>query len=195
VTAPGGGSGGSPGRRSGRRSAEPLQRISLGPASDETREDEPLDEGPGEHQAPADTPGARGGSKRRARSTGGLDRIRPRSAVGPPGAEPSVSRASATRGHPEARVAPDDLGDVDSSERDPLGRAALYSSGERQAPPALGTFLVECSACHRETPVTAGDLIRLGVPSFHLPLVKRYPSLMRCPACGRRTWVRVRWRL
>ena len=31
--------------------------------------------------------------------------------------------------------------------------------------------------------------------SVHLPLLKRYPSFMRCPACGRRTWVRVRWRL
>jgi hypothetical protein len=102
----------------------------------------------------------------------GLDRIRPRR-------------------EPSAAASAHDLGEA----RDPLGRAALFSSGSQQQPRALGTFLVECSACHRETPVTAGDIVRLSLPSIHLPLVKRYPSLMRCPACGRRTWVRVRWRL
>ncbi len=78
-------------------------------------------------------------------------------------------------------------------ERDPLGKMALFSA-DRPAP-ALGTLLVECSACHRETPVSASQLVRSAFPfSLHLPLVKRYHSLMRCPACGRRTWVRVFWR-
>jgi hypothetical protein len=102
----------------------------------------------------------------------GLDRIKPRPA--------SPARGS--------------LGST-AADRDPLGRAALYSSAADRRQPLLGTFLVECSACRRETPVTAGDLVRLGVPSLHLPFVKRFPSLMRCPACGRRTWVRVHWRL
>ncbi|HEX2051633.1 MAG TPA: hypothetical protein VHJ34_13525 [Actinomycetota bacterium] len=26
---------------------------------------------------------------------------------------------------------------------------------------------------------------------FHLPLLRDYPSWFRCPACGRRTWMRV----
>jgi hypothetical protein len=79
-------------------------------------------------------------------------------------------------------------------ERDPLGKMALYSS-ERRNPP-LGSLLIECSACRRETPVSPVDLVRAGLPiSVHLFLIRRYPSFMRCPACGRRTWVRIRWRL
>jgi uncharacterized protein with PIN domain len=77
-------------------------------------------------------------------------------------------------------------------DRDPLGKMALFSSQGRQ--PAAGTFLVDCSACHRETPVSPVQLVRGALPfSLHLPFVRKYHSLMRCPACGRHTWVRVRW--
>ena len=77
-------------------------------------------------------------------------------------------------------------------ERDPFGKMALFS-GERSQP-ALGTFLVDCSSCRRETPVSASQLVRSALPfSLHLPFVRRYHSFMRCPACGRRTWIRVRW--
>jgi hypothetical protein len=79
------------------------------------------------------------------------------------------------------------------SDRDPLGKMALFST-ERPAS-TYGTLLVECSACHRETPMTVSQLVRSAFPfSLHLPLVKRYHSLMRCPSCGRRAWVRVSWR-
>jgi uncharacterized protein with PIN domain len=77
-------------------------------------------------------------------------------------------------------------------ENDPLGKMALFSSERR--PPALGTFLVDCSSCRRETPVNPMQLVRSTLPfSLHLPLVRRYHSFMRCPSCGRRTWVRIRW--
>jgi hypothetical protein len=179
-------------RRSGRRSAEPLQRIPVGggtepapakrraattrAATSRTSKGRTPKGGSATARATAKAARTRSTSRRSVSDTGGapagLDRIR--------------ARRESTAAE-EAR----DLG----GERDPLGRAALFSSGSQQQPPALGTFLVECSACHRETPVTVGDLVRLSLPSIHLPLVKRYPSLMRCPACGRRTWVRVRWRL
>jgi hypothetical protein len=70
---------------------------------------------------------------------------------------------------------------------------ALFSDAE---PAAKGQVLfVECSSCLRITPVSAVDLARSALPfSVHLPLVKRYPSLMRCPACKQRTWVRVAYR-
>jgi hypothetical protein len=138
----------------------------------------------------AEHPASTGGRRRpSAAGTGGerptgLDRIRPR-----PGPPTGRSRGAAGPADPDLRSV--DLG----VETDPLGKAALFSSGSERPPSPLGTFLVECSACRRETPVTAADLVRLGLPSIHLPLVKRYPSFMRCPACGRRTWVRVRWRL
>jgi hypothetical protein len=162
VTPSGDDAGGDGRRRSGRRSSEPLQRISLGPP----RADD---------DAPAEP--TRRPRKPTARSPG-LDRIRPREV-------PDGGGAGAV---------PPDL-EAPATERDPLGRAALFSSATAERPSSLGTFLIECSACRRETPVTAGDLVRLGLPSLHMPFVKRYPSLMRCPACGRRTWVRVRWRL
>ncbi|MFN2543662.1 MAG: hypothetical protein ABR600_03690 [Actinomycetota bacterium] len=77
-------------------------------------------------------------------------------------------------------------------DRDPLGKMALFSS--EGARPALGTFLVDCSSCRRETPVSPLQLMRSAFPfSLHLPLLRRYHSLMRCPACGHRTWVRVAW--
>jgi hypothetical protein len=77
-------------------------------------------------------------------------------------------------------------------ERDPYGKMALYSSQGRQ--PVTGTFLVDCSVCNRETPVSPAQLLRGALPfSLHLPFIRKYHSLMRCPACGRHTWVRVRW--
>jgi hypothetical protein len=177
-------------RRSGRRSAEPLQRIPVGGGT------EP---GPAKRRAAtarattSRTPKRRtkSGGPATGRATANTTRTTSRRSVSDTGGAPAGLDRIPARRESTAAAEARDLG----GERDPLGRAALFSSGSQQQPPALGTFLVECSACHRETPVTVGDLVRLSLPSIHLPLVKRYPSLMRCPACGRRTWVRVRWRL
>jgi hypothetical protein len=76
-------------------------------------------------------------------------------------------------------------------ERDPMGRMALFSEVEPQEP---GTQLlwIACSSCLKETPVSPLNLAKATLPfSLHLPLIKRYHSLMRCPACKRLTWVRV----
>ncbi|MDP9340772.1 MAG: hypothetical protein M3Q23_01415 [Actinomycetota bacterium] len=103
-------------------------------------------------------------------------------------AEPEPPRAQAQLPQAQSPVAPDIEG-----KRDPLGKMALFSA-DRPAH-TYGTLLVECSACHRETPVSVSQLVRSAFPfSLHLPLVKRYHSLMRCPACGRRAWMRVSWR-
>ena len=70
---------------------------------------------------------------------------------------------------------------------------ALYSGHQARRP--LGTFVVECSTCKRETPVSGVGLVRAALPfSIHLPLVRRFSSYMRCPTCGRRTWLRITWR-
>jgi hypothetical protein len=77
---------------------------------------------------------------------------------------------------------------------DPEGRASLYSVAEQ--PPAPATVTVECSSCEATTAVTPRQLVALAMPSVHLPVVRRnHSSWMRCPACGRRTWVRVTIRL
>ena len=76
-------------------------------------------------------------------------------------------------------------------ERDPMGRMALFSEVEPQEPDAQPLW-IECSSCLKETPVSPLDLVKAALPfSLHLPVVKRYHSFMRCPACGRLTWVRV----
>jgi hypothetical protein len=73
---------------------------------------------------------------------------------------------------------------------DPQGRQALYSTVVEA--PAPGTVTVECSACLEKTAVTPRRLVALAVPSLHLPLLRRgHSSWMRCPACHRRTWVRL----
>jgi len=73
---------------------------------------------------------------------------------------------------------------------DPLGRQSLYSVAEQ--PPALGAVTVECSGCGQTSVVTPRALLRLAVPSVHLPLLRgRHFSWLRCPACDRRTWVRL----
>ena len=77
--------------------------------------------------------------------------------------------------------------------RDPLGRMALFSSPEPEPERRRGA-VVECSSCLAATRVSVTQLARAALPvSVHLPLVRRYGSFMRCPSCGRRTWVRIRY--
>jgi predicted RNA-binding Zn-ribbon protein involved in translation (DUF1610 family) len=99
----------------------------------------------------------------------GFDRVRPRS--------------------PEPEDTPD------TSAHDAEGKRALFSSVPTPVTPQAGAVVVECSSCGEETPLTLGRLVRASVPSLHLPLLRKdHPSWLRCPACGRRTWVSVRFR-
>jgi hypothetical protein len=73
---------------------------------------------------------------------------------------------------------------------DPQGRGALFSVHEQ--PPAPGAVTVTCSECEQTTAVSPRRLAALALPSVHLPLLRRdHPSWMRCPACGKRTWVKI----
>lgn len=73
---------------------------------------------------------------------------------------------------------------------DPEGRGALFSVTEQ--PPAPGAVTVTCSDCEQTTTVSPRRLATLALPSVHLPLIRRdHPSWMRCPACGKRTWVKI----
>ncbi len=68
------------------------------------------------------------------------------------------------------------------------GKYALYSATEK----SRFTCTVECSSCREETRVSYIELAALLFPvHFHLPLVKYHHSWFRCPACGRRTWLRI----
>jgi len=73
---------------------------------------------------------------------------------------------------------------------DPQGRGALFSVTSQ--PPAPGAVTVTCSDCEQTTAVSPRRLATLALPSVHLPVIRRdHPSWMRCPACGKRTWVKI----
>lgn len=112
-------------------------------------------------------------------------------------AKPKATSARPRRPVPPARPArlpriPDaPAASQDFEDRDPLGRMALFSDPEPQ-PESGPSLFVECSSCLAITPVSPLSLVRGAFPfSVHLPVIRRYHSWMRCPACGRRAWVRV----
>ncbi|HVA59374.1 MAG TPA: hypothetical protein VNG13_02415 [Mycobacteriales bacterium] len=73
---------------------------------------------------------------------------------------------------------------------DAAGKRALFSAGD--VLPAAGAVSIDCSACGERTALSPARALRAALPSVHLPVLRRdYPSWMRCPACTRRTWVRV----
>lgn len=75
---------------------------------------------------------------------------------------------------------------------DVQGKSALFSRAA--VTPSLGSVAITCSECHNATVVSYGQAVKLALPSLHLPVVRRtYPSWMRCPACGERHWVKVRF--
>lgn len=80
-----------------------------------------------------------------------------------------------------------------SREPDPLGKRALFSAGAVRHGP-LGTIALECSSCKRESPIRMRDIPKLVFP-FTITLPRRYHSFLRCPGCGRRTWMRAHWRV
>jgi hypothetical protein len=110
-------------------------------------------------------------------SSSGFDRVRPRS--------PRPVHAAPGVGH------------------DAEGKRALFSSTEASAP-GMGSALVECSRCDESTVLSLARAMRAALPSLHLGfrigrgqdvrsfsvLRHDYPSYMRCPACGRPSWVR-----
>ena len=108
--------------------------------------------------------------------TGRFDRLRPRTS--------------------EADVAP--------SAHDTEGKRALFST-THGALPAGGFVVVDCARCSRRTVLAPVAALRAAFPSLHfaigigrgdkestLGLSRRhFGSLMRCPACGQVSWVRV----
>jgi hypothetical protein len=87
----------------------------------------------------------------------------------------------------EARTPPEAAGD-------PQGTRSLFSGDPGR--PAFGSVSVACSRCETTTVMGLRKAMVQSVPSLHLPIVRRrHPSLMRCPACHRLSWVRLSLRL
>lgn len=67
------------------------------------------------------------------------------------------------------------------------GKYALYSGTERRG----FSCTVECSSCREETRVSYFELAALLFPfHVHVPF-KYHHSWFKCPACGRRAWLRI----
>ncbi len=87
---------------------------------------------------------------------------------------------------------------------DAQGKRVLFSSATEAPTPSVGSALVECSRCEGRTVLGLSQALRAAFPSLHLGLrvghgtevhavgvLKHdYPTYMRCPACGRPSWVR-----
>lgn len=69
------------------------------------------------------------------------------------------------------------------------GRAALFSTSGRR----LGTLVVECSHCGAHSRIDYADFVRRHLPFWAWIPGREHSRLLRCPACERRTWLRVRW--
>jgi len=105
-----------------------------------------------------------------------------------------------------------------TDERDPTGKAALFTGVTGTRPPVSptvsagthssemstaplpgtrkpGTLVVECSACSSRTRVDYVEFALLNLPfALWLPLPgRRYNRRMRCPACAEWVWVRASW--
>jgi hypothetical protein len=92
---------------------------------------------------------------------------------------------------------------------DAEGKRALFSSTHGDDRPGAGSVIVECSRCDQRTVLAPFAALRAAVPSLHFGLGvgrgenestvgllrRRHASVMRCPACGRVSWVRVTIRL
>jgi len=99
------------------------------------------------------------------------------------------------------------------SERDPLGRSALFSpppagpsprsmgrgNGKESlysAPAGAqqwGTVVLECSSCQAHSRVSWAEFVWRHFPFWLWIPWLRYSRLMSCPACERRTWLDVQF--
>ena len=101
------------------------------------------------------------------RAARGLDRVRPRTPAAPHTA-------------PVTEI------------RDADGKRALFSVTTTAESAGFGSVTIECSSCGEHSALSAPRGIRALVPSLHLPFLRRdHPSWLRCPACGKFTWVRL----
>ena len=73
-------------------------------------------------------------------------------------------------------------------ERDAQGKAALFSNQPRHD----GPMLIECSSCHAHTRVGVARLLTLALPVNVTIPFRYHHTWLKCPACGKRTWVRIK---
>ena len=71
------------------------------------------------------------------------------------------------------------------------GKRALFSTSEPK--PAFGSVTVECSSCGETSVLSPTQAGRLLLTTVHVPGLRRHHiSWVRCPACGKRSWSRLK---
>jgi len=75
--------------------------------------------------------------------------------------------------------------------RDPLGKRALFSqtsAATTATSSRLFDVTVHCSACDARTTLTAPAFLFQQLPVWAWLPWRKYPHLMRCPACDNIAW-------
>jgi DNA-directed RNA polymerase subunit RPC12/RpoP len=71
------------------------------------------------------------------------------------------------------------------------GKRALFSTSTPR--PARGSVTVDCSSCGERSVLSPTQATRLLLTTVHAPGLRRHHvSWVRCPACGHRSWSRLR---
>jgi ribosomal protein L37E len=100
--------------------------------------------------------------------------------------------------------APRPVGPSAPAGHDAQGKRALFSDASDPVAPTIGSARIECSRCGERTVLGLGAAVRTAVPSLHLGLRvgrgddvrsvalggREFPTYLRCPACGRPSWVK-----
>jgi hypothetical protein len=80
------------------------------------------------------------------------------------------------------------------TQTDNEGKRALFSTSAPK--PAFGSVTVECTSCDATSVLSPSQAGRLLMTTVHLPGVRRHHvSWVRCPACGKRSWSRLKLRV
>lgn len=80
--------------------------------------------------------------------------------------------------------------DAAAARVDPQGKQALFSGADN--PPSLGSVAVDCAKCHRRSVISLTQMVQLSLPGVHAPVPgKGHRAYMKCPACGKRSWLGV----
>ncbi|HTT87596.1 MAG TPA: hypothetical protein VMF60_09530 [Acidimicrobiales bacterium] len=107
-----------------------------------------------------------------------------------PAPKPAAPKGAATTATPKARAA--------GSRRPPAGPRRPSSAPKRvsrpsEVGPASGPITLTCSRCDAHSDVDVLRYLVLHFPVWFWRPGRGYTSLMRCPACGKRTWLSATW--
>jgi hypothetical protein len=84
--------------------------------------------------------------------------------------------------------------DAVPGQTDNEGKRALFSTSAPR--PAFGSVTVECTSCQATSVLSPTQAGRLLLTTVHVPGLRRHHvSWVRCPACGKRSWSRLKLRV